>query len=89
MAKITLRACEGCALSQPYLRESVARLIATHGDDLSVVAEECLDVCLELGAFKLGEEPLLVAEDGVLDFEAAIAEAVGGATAPRDDTSGS
>jgi hypothetical protein len=89
MAKITLRACEGCALSQPYLRESVARLIATHGDALAVVSEECLDVCLELGAFKLGEEPLLVAEDGVKDFEAAISEAVLRGASPRDDPAGS
>jgi hypothetical protein len=74
--KVTLKVCKTCALPEPYLRASLERLKAAHGDSLKLIERKCLDVCREWAAVQLGREVIVVAESEVGGFEAKISAAV-------------
>jgi hypothetical protein len=78
LARVRLQVCATCALIEPYIRASLERLSAAHRDAVEIVPEKCLDVCEKLGALKLGEEVLLLAEAEIHTLEEKVAAALQG-----------
>jgi hypothetical protein len=78
MAKVLLAVCKCCALGDPAIAAAVERIEAEYGDQVTVTAPRCLDVCLENGAVKINGEIMTLRSDEAPLLEAKVAAAVRG-----------
>ncbi|MFZ5815767.1 MAG: hypothetical protein ACOY93_10760 [Bacillota bacterium] len=76
MARLTLEVCKCCALKEKHVADAVDRIRSEHGADVEILPRNCLDVCLESAAVKVGTEVMLVRPEDVPAFESKVRAAL-------------